>query len=78
MQGLLQTFGTREGLERPFICSDVGNGRVLIADQVRDRLQVMTERGQFNTVPLQPPVSELFCAVVLDDHLYVASQRGLV
>ena len=75
---LLQTYGTseRDGgagqLNYPYICTDDDDGSVLIADRGNDRLQVMSEQGEFSVLQLQPPVSQPRGAVLFNNQLYVA------
>ena len=75
---LLQTYGTRGRgdagqLDFPFISDDDDDGSVLIADGLNDRLQVMSEQGEFSVLQLQPPVSQPRSAVLFNNHLYVTS-----
>ena len=75
---LLQTYG-KQGcgdagqLQCPFISDDDDDGSVLIADQGNNRLQVMSEQGEFSVLQLQPPVSEPRNAVLFNNQLYVMS-----
>ena len=59
-------------LNCPFIRDDDDDGSVLIVDGGRDRLQVISEQGEFSVVHLQPPVSQPSSAV-LNKNLYVTS-----
>ena len=73
---LLETYGTCGSggigqLHWPFITDS--DGSVLIADCRKNRLQVMSEQGEFLTVQLQPPVSQPRCAVLFNSCLYVTS-----
>ena len=75
---LLQTYGTRGRgdagqLDCPYISDDDDDDSVLIADNGNDRLQVMSEQGEFSVLQLQPPVSRPRCAVLFNNQLYVAS-----
>ena len=75
---LLQTCGTRGRgdagqLYWPFVSDDDDDGSVLIADYGNDRLQVMSEQGEFSVLQLQPPVSRPCGAVLFKNNLYVAS-----
>ena len=79
---LLQTYGTsgRNGgagqLNFPFICADDDDGSVLIADRYNDRLQVMSEQGEFSVLQLQPPVTLLTRAMLFNNQLYVSTLDG--
>ena len=69
---LLQTYGTSGcGDAGQFICNDDDDGSVLITDN--DRLQVMSEQGEFSVLQLQPPVPGLCSAVLFNNNLYVTS-----
>ena len=46
---------------------------VLIVDWGNDRLQVMSEQGEFTVLQLQPPVSRPRSAVLFKNNLIVAS-----
>ena len=75
---LLQTHGTWGSddageLSCSAICADDEEGSVLIADRDNNRLQVMSEKGEFTVLQLQPPVTEPCSAVVFNDKLYVTS-----
>ena len=82
---LLQTYGTRGRgdagqLDCPFISDDDDDGSVLIADRDIDRLQVMSEQGEFNVLQLQPPVSrpsvsQPRSAVLFNNQLFVTSRE---
>ena len=80
---LLQTYGTHGRgdagqLNLPYISDDDDDGSVLIADQFNDRLQVMSEQGEFSVLQLQPPVSCPRSAVQLNNQLYVTSEQNNV
>ena len=75
---LLQTYGTRGRggagqLRRPYISDDDDDGSVLIADKFNNRLQVMSEQGEFSVLQLQPPISRPCSAVLFNNQLYVTS-----
>ena len=75
---LLQTHGARGRAESgqlcgPHISDDDDDGSVLIADYGNDRLQVMSEQGEFSVLQLQPPVSHTRSAVLLNNHMFVTS-----
>ena len=71
---LLQTYGTSGvGDAGQFICNDDDDGSVLITDN--DRLQVMSEQGEFSVLQLQPPVPGPRSAVLFNNHIYVTSTR---
>ena len=77
---LLQTCGTRGRgdagqLYWPFVSDDDDDGSVLIADYGNDRLQVMSEQGEFSVLQLQPPVSRPRSAVLFNNQLYVTSEH---
>lgn len=79
---LLQTYGTEGNgdagrLKFSRFCDyyDAG-GSVLIADHGNNRLQVMTEQGEFSIVELQPSVTQPCGAALLDNHLYVTSHSN--
>ena len=74
---LLQTYGVRgcDGagqLDWPYISDDDDDGSVLITDCGNDRLQVMSEQGEFSVLQLQPPVSRPRSSVLFNKQLYVA------
>ena len=78
---LLQTYGTRGHddagqLACPYISDDYDDGSVLIANWSNNRLQVMSEQGEFSVLQLQPPVSCPRSAVQLNNQLYVTSGTG--
>ena len=78
---LLQTHGTPgrdDGgqLSGSYISNDDDDGSVLIADWGNDRLQVMSEQGEFSVLQLQPPVSEPRSAVLFNNQLYITSTSG--
>ena len=75
---LLQTYGTlgradAGQLYSPCISDD--DGSVLIADCGNNRLQVMSEQGEFSVLQLQPPVSGPRSAVLFNQHIYVTSAQ---
>ena len=75
---LLQTYGTSGRgdagqLACPVISNDDDDGSVLIADRDNNRLQVMSEQGEFSVLQLQPSVSQPRSAVMWKNCLYVAS-----
>ena len=53
------------------ICYVDTAGSVLIADCGNDRLQVMSEQGEFAVLDLQPEVSRPLSAMIFSGHLYV-------
>ena len=55
-----------------YICDDDDDGSVLIANW-DDRLQVMSEQGEFSVLQLQPPVSAPRSAVLFNKQLFVTS-----
>ena len=61
-------------LDTPLIGDSDVAGCVLVADCNNDRLQVMSEQGQFFVLDLQPEVSKPLGAAIFNDHLYVASE----
>ena len=74
---MLQAYGRRldhnaGGLSYPYISDDDDDDSVLIADQLNQRLQVMSEQGEFSVLQLKPPVSQPRSAVLFNNHLYVA------
>ena len=78
---LLHTHGTRGSddagqLHCPYIGDDDDDGSVLIADWGNDRLQVMSEQGEFSVLQLQPPVSRPRSAVLFNNQLYVTTARS--
>ena len=79
---MLQTYG-RSGrgdagqLSSPVISNDDDDGSVLIADRDNNRLQVMSEQGEFSVLQLQPSVSEPRSAALFDNRLYVTSSPML-
>ena len=75
---LLQTYGTSGSGDAgqfncPFISDDDDDGSVLIADCGNNRLQVMSEQGEFNVLQLKPPVSVPRSAVLFNNQLYLTS-----
>ena len=75
---LLQTYGTQGRgdagqFDHPYISADDDDGSVLIVDQGNNRLQVMSEQGEFSVVQLQPTVSQPRSAVLFNNNLYVKS-----
>ena len=76
----LTTHGTRGSgggagqLDLPFVSDDDDSGSVLIADCHNDRLQVMSEQGEFSVLQLQPQVSRPRSALLFDEHLFVTSR----
>ena len=56
-----------------YICDDDDDGSVLIADCGNNRLQVMSEQGEFNVLQLKPPVSVPRSAVLFNNQLYLTS-----
>ena len=75
---LLQTYGTSgrddaSQLYCPYISDDDDDGSVLIADQYNDRLQVMSEQGEFSVLQLQPPAKWPRSAVLFNNQLYISS-----
>ena len=77
---LLQTYGARGSgdagqLLAPYITDDGddNDGSVLIADCGNDRLQVMSEQGEFSVLQLQPTVSRPCRAALFNNQLYIIS-----
>ena len=75
---LLQTYdahgnGDAGQLDGPYISDDDDDGSVLIADCGNNRLQVMSEQGEFSVLQLQPPVPQPRSAVLFNNNLYVTS-----
>ena len=72
---LLQTYGEKRWdacpLNRPYVSGYDFDGSVLIA--VNDRLQVMSEQGEFSVLQLQPQVLRPRSAVLFNNQLYVTS-----
>ena len=50
-------------------------GNTLIVDKNNNRLQVMTEQGQFNVVTFDSSIAEPHWAVYFNGHLYVVSDN---
>ena len=74
----LQMYGTcgwrnAGQLRYPVICDGDADGSVLIVDRGNDRLQVMSEQGEFSGLQLHPPVPLLINAVLFNNQLYVTS-----
>ena len=57
----------------PLICDVDRDGNVLIADRGNNRLQMMSEQGEFSVLEVQPEASRPSSAVMLDGYLYVTS-----
>ena len=79
---LLQTFGTpgrgdagHLRVDCPYIRDDDDDGSVLIAGYGNDRLQVMSEQGEFSVLQLQLPVSYPRSAVLFKNNLFVTSSK---
>ena len=76
---LLATYGTNGGragqLIGPRMFDDDDDGSVLISDLLNDRLQVMSELGEFSVLQLQPQVSQPRSAILFDNQLYVISDK---
>ena len=77
---LLQSYDTHaQGGAGHFYCSVVSDsdddGSVLIADWSYDRLQVMSEQGEFSVLQLQPPVPWPRSAVLFNNQLYVTKEQ---
>ena len=75
---LVQTFGNRgsggEGeFYFPFVADADVDGSVLITDCYNNRLQVMSEQGEFSVLQLQWPVSKPRGAMFFNNQLYVTS-----
>ena len=75
---LLQTHGSKGSgdagqFDGPYICDDDDDGSVLIADWGNNRLQGMSEQGDFSVLQLKPPVSRPRGAVLFNNNLYVTS-----
>lgn len=58
------------------ICDDDDDGSVLLADNGNGRLQVMSERGEFSVLRLQPPPPQPSAAVLFNNCLFVTSARS--
>ena len=69
------TFGSGDAgqFHNPAICDDDDDSSVLIADFYNARLQVMSEKGEFSVLQLQPPVSLPCSAALFNNQLYVTS-----
>ena len=61
-----------------YVCDDDDDGSVLIAEEGNDRLQVMSEQGEFSVLKLQPPVSGPSSAVLFNNQLYVTSRNDTI
>ena len=77
---LLQAFsrpgsGDADRFNSPIICDVDTDGCVLIADCDNDRLQVMSEQGEFRVLDLQPHISQPESAVIFSGDLYVTSYK---
>ena len=57
----------------PRICDVDTSGSVLITDCDNNRLQVMSEQGEFCVLDLEPEVSGPVSAAIFSGHLYVTS-----
>ena len=80
---LLQTFGSHGRgdagqVNSPYIYDDDDDGSVLIADRNNDRLQVMSEQGEFSVLQLEPPVTRPIRAELCNNRLYVLSNSWWV
>ena len=78
---LLQAYGTRGSgdaslLNFPYVSAGDASVNLLIADRNNDRLQVMSEQGEFSVLQLQPPVSRPTSAVIFKNQLYVTSETN--
>ena len=70
-----QGSGDAGRLGSPIICDVDIEGSVLIADFDNNRLQVMSEQGEFRVLDLQPQVSQPESAVIFSGDLYVTSYK---
>ena len=75
----LATYGTNGNgvgqLNGPRMYDDDDDCCVLISDYLNDRLQVMSERGEFTVLQLHPPASQPRSAILFDNQLYVISRK---
>ena len=62
----------------PFICTSDSDGCVLLADSASHRLQVMSERGEFKSLQLQPQMTSPCSAALFYDDMYVASEGKVI
>ena len=65
--------GDADRLDSPIICDVDTAGNVLIADCDNDRLQLMSEQGEFCVLDLQPHVSHPESAVIFNGYLYATA-----
>ena len=70
---LTHTASDTDQFYRPIISDDDDDGSVLIADYYNDRLQVMSEQGEFSVLQLQPPAKWPRSAVLFNNQLYISS-----
>ena len=80
---LLENYSTRNHmvtaqLDCPFICTSDSDGCVLLADSASHRLQVMSERGEFKSLQLQPQMTSPCSAALFYDDMYVASEGKVI
>ena len=64
-------------LRAPYVTGQDDEGSVLIADHSSNRLQVMSARGEFSVLQLEPQVSRPVGAVLWNSALYVSSAGEL-
>ena len=62
----------------PYVCGTDKDGSVIISDRDNNRLQVMTEAGEFSLMPLPPYVFRPRSAAFFCRQLYVTSGYGNV
>lgn len=68
--------GQQQQLHTPTICDQDADGSVLIANRGNDRVQVMSERGYFSSVHLQPAAVKPDSVVLFRNDLFVTSWSG--
>ena len=59
----------------PHICNTDASAATLIADLGNNRLQVMSAKGQWSIVPLDPPVKKQINVCLVQDTLYVSNRN---
>ena len=80
MSGKLQrSYGKKGGsspghLDDPIVCNDDDDGNLLVADYYNNRLQVMSQQGEFSIVALSPRPCYPAGAALHESSLFVTSR----
>ena len=68
--------GIDDRLDGPIICNDDDSGSVLIADRYNNRLQVMSQQGEFSIAVLKPSMECPVGAALFGSNLFVTSSAA--